>query len=339
MSLAGTAALTELWAKTKAWFGNKLSASTTATTVSVSLKNNAEDVLATATIASASSTAAGAMSADDKSKLDDIAPGATANTGTVTSVSAGVGLSGGSITDAGTIKAKLRSETSLTADSVAATETANRIYPVVPDKSGYLAVNVPWTDSPSTDVNVTNTLNTTAKAYITGTTSATTSTGTQVFDTGVYLDTAAGSLVAATFSGNGAALTSLNASNLGSGTVPEARLGTVSVAKGGTGGTDAATARTNLSVYSKTEVDSMMTGAAQFQGTVADNATISGSNYKKGWYWVVSKAGTYVGQSCEVGDMVFCVKDKASAYSASDFSVVQNNVVEMTAAEVDAICV
>lgn len=52
-----------------------------------------------------------------------------------------------------------------------------------------------------TDTKVTNTLNTTAKAYITGTTTATTSTGTQVFDTGVYLSTTAGELVATTFKG------------------------------------------------------------------------------------------------------------------------------------------
>lgn len=42
------------------------------------------------------------------------------------------------------IKAKLRSETALANDSSAATETANRIYPVALDHSGYLAVNVPW---------------------------------------------------------------------------------------------------------------------------------------------------------------------------------------------------
>lgn len=50
-----------------------------------------------------------------------------------------------------------------------------------------------------TDTRVTNTLDTTTKAYVTGTTSATTNTGTQVFDTGVYLDTTAGTLVAKRF--------------------------------------------------------------------------------------------------------------------------------------------
>jgi len=43
------------------------------------------------------------------------------------------------------LKAKLKSETALTLDSAAATTTADRVYPVALDKSGYLAVNVPWT--------------------------------------------------------------------------------------------------------------------------------------------------------------------------------------------------
>ena len=93
----------------------------------------------------------GLMSSTDKTKLDGIATGATANKGTVTQVSAGVGLTG-TITDKGTIKAKLRSEIALKNDSVAVTEKADRIYPVVQDKSGYLAVNVPW-ENTEPDVN------------------------------------------------------------------------------------------------------------------------------------------------------------------------------------------
>jgi hypothetical protein len=38
-----------------------------------------------------------------------------------------------------------------------------------------------------------------------------------------------------------------------------------------------------------------ITGTASFQGTITANTTISNStNYKKGWYWMVSAAGTYV---------------------------------------------
>jgi hypothetical protein len=75
----------------------------------------------------------------------DLAASKTANTGTVTSVATGVGLTGGTITGSGTLKAKLRSETALTIDSAAATTTSGRVYPVAVDKTGYLAVNVPWT--------------------------------------------------------------------------------------------------------------------------------------------------------------------------------------------------
>lgn len=58
------------------------------------------------------------------------------------------------------------------------------------------------TQDTNTDTMVTNTKANTTKAYVTGTTSASTNTGTQVFDTGVYLDTTAGQLVANTFKGN-----------------------------------------------------------------------------------------------------------------------------------------
>lgn len=65
--------------------------------------------------------------------------------GTVTSVAAGTGLTGGTITDSGTIKAKLKSETPLTVDATIRTEDTTKVYPVGVDKAGYLAVNVPWT--------------------------------------------------------------------------------------------------------------------------------------------------------------------------------------------------
>ena len=77
----------------------------------------------------------------------DLAASKTANTGTVTKVSTGIGLTGGDITTTGTVKAKLKSETAHTADSATPTNTANRQYAVGVDKSGYLSVNVPWTDT------------------------------------------------------------------------------------------------------------------------------------------------------------------------------------------------
>lgn len=93
----------------------------------------------------------------------------TSNTGTVTQVSTGVGLTGGDITTTGTIKAKLRSETALTNDSAAATETSGRVYPVAQDKSGYLAVNVPWTDNDTK--NTAGSTDTASKIFLIGATS------------------------------------------------------------------------------------------------------------------------------------------------------------------------
>lgn len=69
----------------------------------------------------------------------------------------------------------------------------------VPVKTTHtISKSVP-SDAVFTDTKVTNTLATTTKAYLTGTTSASTNTGTQVFDTGVYLGTTAGSLYATKF--------------------------------------------------------------------------------------------------------------------------------------------
>ena len=51
----------------------------------------------------------------------------------------------------------------------------------------------------TSDTKVTNTLNTTTKYYVTGTTSATTNTGTQIFDAAVYVDSVAGELHATTY--------------------------------------------------------------------------------------------------------------------------------------------
>ena len=103
-----------------------------------------------------------------------------------------------------------------------------------------------------------------------------------------------------------------------------------------------ATAGTNTTQIATTAfvtaaVSAASAGVASFQGTVSAASTITGAAYKKGWYWVVGTAGTYVGQVCETGDMIFAIKDKGSAYAASDFSVVQNNmdIQEMTTAEMD----
>lgn len=80
-------------------------------------------------------------------------------------------------------------------------------------------------------------------------------------------------------------------------------------------------------------------GAAVFQTTVSSNDTIVNANYKKGYYWVVAAEGTYIGQSCEAGDMIFCINDKNTAYNVNDFTIVQNNIVAISNADIDSIAI
>lgn len=104
----------------------------------------ADAVFTDTTYSVATTSTDGLMSSIDKARLDGMADNATANTGTVTSVGTGAGLTGGPVTTGGTIKVDLRSETKLTNASAAVTETVGRVYPVALDKDGKLSVNVPW---------------------------------------------------------------------------------------------------------------------------------------------------------------------------------------------------
>ena len=68
----------------------------------------------------------------------------TSNLGTVTKVSTGVGLTGGDITESGTIKTKLKSEEKSLLESASLLQVPNRQYAVEPDLKENLSVNVPW---------------------------------------------------------------------------------------------------------------------------------------------------------------------------------------------------
>ena len=70
--------------------------------------------------------------------------------GTVTSIATGAGLTGGTITNSGTIKANLKSETKSTLAAADMGSTANRQYAVGIDTNDKLSVNIPWTDNNTT---------------------------------------------------------------------------------------------------------------------------------------------------------------------------------------------
>lgn len=87
-------------------------------------------------------------------------------------------------------------------------------------------------------------------------------------------------------------------------------------------------------------IQAAQVGAAVFKGVVNSGTEISGlTSYSSGWYWVVGTAGTYVGQTCEAGDTIFCISNYSSAYSASDFNVIQTNldIASITNSEIDTI--
>jgi hypothetical protein len=81
------------------------SASGTTTAFIDTISQNAQGVITATkkTVASATQSAAGLMSAEDKIKLDGIETGATANTGDITAVTAGAGLTGGATSGAATL--------------------------------------------------------------------------------------------------------------------------------------------------------------------------------------------------------------------------------------------
>ena len=72
MPYAGTAAITELWAKSVLAFGRSLGVSAASTTVDVQLKNNAGTVLSTGVVPAATQSSAGLMTAADKATLDNL---------------------------------------------------------------------------------------------------------------------------------------------------------------------------------------------------------------------------------------------------------------------------
>ena len=67
-----------------------------------------------------------------------------------------------------------------------------------------------------------------------------------------------------------------------------------------------------------------LSGALVFKGTV-DSADDLPNTHTTGWTYVVSTAGTYVGQVCEIGDMIICVSNGTTAKN-SDWNVVQTNI-------------
>lgn len=61
--------------------------------------------------------------------------------------------------------------------------------------------------------------------------------------------------------------------------------------------------------------------------TAVDNTTnISSLNYKVGWTFRFTQAGTFNGEDIEIGDMLIAVKEKTSDFNLDDWTVIQTNI-------------
>lgn len=95
--------------------------------------------------------------------------------------------------------------------------------PQAGDQTKFLRGDGEWATVMTEDKKVEVLLNRTTKAYLLATKETPTTsskTTTAVADTGVYLDTEAGSLTATSFAGNGTDITNIKADNVSSGTLP-----------------------------------------------------------------------------------------------------------------------
>ena len=71
-------------------------------------------------------------------------------------------------------------------------------------------------------------------------------------------------------------------------------------------------------------------GTIDYTDTSHANSTVSElpNNHNAGWTYKVVKAGSYVGQQCEVGDLIICIKDRenASGQNNLDWTIAQTNL-------------
>ena len=81
-------------------------------------------------------------------------------------------------------------------------------------------------------------------------------------------------------------------------------------------------------------ISNALASAMTYKGAASAYSAITATPYKAGWCWIVSTAGTFAGQDCEVGDMVVANKAKGSSAADSDFDVIQSNMEYVTVDDV-----
>lgn len=92
--------------------------------------------------------------------------------------------------------------------------------------------------------------------------------------------------------------------------------------------TGLATPSTDADAANKAYVDKIISAndAMVFKGVISSDTELP-TTHENGWTYRVNKAGTYVGNECEIGDLIICIKDSTSTtQNNSDWTVVQTNI-------------
>ena len=175
--------------------------------------------------------------------------------------------------------------------------TANRLYNL-PDKSGTIALTDDLTDN---KVLQSNSDAANYRPLVLGytndpdTSKLNAATTNQVYvNTKLYTQPSTGTIFATKFSGSGESLTSLNASNISSGTLNSDRLPTVPIAKGGTGATTALAAQYNILNSMSTGITSEINDDTQLLFKLATISTSNGfaCSRKASYLWTYIKSKT-----------------------------------------------
>lgn len=129
---------------------------------------------------------------------------------------------------------------------------------------------------------------------------------------------------------------SLTKSDVGLGNVDNESKATMFTSPKFTGTPTAPTAATTVentqiatTAYVAAKVNALMSAndAMIFKGTLGTGGTATSlpATHEAGWTYKVITAGSYAGQTCEVGDMVVCINDGTAANN-SDWAVIQTNI-------------